>query len=216
MFCSNCGSQLPDGANACPSCGTVTNNAPVANKKSPLKAPGKGAKSYAAIFTALLVFPSTLCIALDLSFDKYDYWFGYVVGALLCVWVCAVLPVLKITPPAVTALACFTVIVGYVFFIANKTGHFVWLYKLLLPMFILSAAFIAIDVALIGDKVKGLHIFSLLSGEACLWIIALEATLDNLAKGTVELGWSLIISCAFISVIAVFEAFSYVGRLNKK
>lgn len=25
-FCSNCGAQLPEGANACPSCGTLQNN----------------------------------------------------------------------------------------------------------------------------------------------------------------------------------------------
>lgn len=218
MYCSNCGTQMPDGASVCPSCGAGSNTAPAQPQKKVggLKAPGNGAKSYAAIFTALLVFPSTLCVAIDLSFDKYDYWFGYVVGALLCVWVCAVLPVLRITPPLVTSLVCFTVIVGYIFFIANKTGHFTWLYKLLLPMFILSAAFIAMDVALIGNKIKGLHILSLISGQACLWLIALEATLDNLTFGEVDLGWSLIIACAFVSIIAVFEAFSYVGRLNKK
>lgn len=215
MFCPNCGKELPEGATVCPSCGAGS-AAPAPEKKSLIKAPGKAAKSYAAIFTALLVFPSTLCVAIDLSFDKYDYWCGYVVGALLVVWVCAVLPVMRITPPAVTALICFTAIVGYVFFIFNKTGHMVWLYKMALPMFILSAAFIALDVALLGSKVKGLHIFSLLSGEACVWLIALEATLDNLARGEVKLGWSLIISCAFVSVIAVFEAFSYVGRINKK
>ena len=84
-------------------------------------------------------------------------------------------------------------------------------------MFILTAAFIAADVSLIGSKrIKGLHIFSLLSLECAIYLVCLEATLDNAFNGVVDLKWSLILACGFISVVAVLEAFSYIGRLNKK
>ena len=87
----------------------------------------------------------------------------------------------------------------------------------MLPMFILTAAFIAIDVALIGGKkIKGLHVLSLLSLECAIYLVSWEAIIDQLKFGAIDLGWSLILSCGFISVIAVLEAFSYVGRLNKK
>lgn len=219
MYCSKCGKQLPDGTTVCPDCEpvVVTQVQPENKKESFFKAPGKGSKSYAALFTALLVFPATICTAIDIAFDKYDYWFGYVVGALLVTWVIAVLPVLKITPPAVTALICFGSIICYTYYILSKTDWFDWLPEFLLPMFILTAAFIALDVALIGGKkIKGLHVLSLLALECALYLVSWEVIVDNMKFGTIDLGWSLILSCGFISVVAVLEAFSYVGRINKK
>lgn len=223
MYCSKCGRQIPDGASSCPECGAVPqvevqqiNEQPVNGKEPRIKAPGKGSRSYAAIFTALLVFPASICVAVDLVFDRYDYWFGYVLGALIVTWVIAVLPVLRITPPLVTGLICFASIVLYVSYIVGKTGHFMWLSKFMLPMFILTAAFIAMDAALIGRKIKGLHILSFLCAQAMIYIIALEAIIDNASLGAINLRWSLIVACGFISAIAVIEAFSYVGRINRK
>ena len=84
-------------------------------------------------------------------------------------------------------------------------------------MMILTAAFISLDVALIGSKkVKGLHVLSMLALECALYLVSWEVIVDNMKYGTIDLGWSLILSCGFISVVAVFEAFSYVGRINKK
>ncbi len=222
MYCSNCGKQLPDGVTVCSDC----NPAPQvqAEKVEPtkernpfFKAPGKGSKSYAALFTALLVFPATICTAIDIAFDKYDYWFGYVVGALIVTWVIAVLPVLKITSPAITALICFGTIIGYTYFIMSKTEFFNWLPKFLLPIYVLTAAFIALDVALIGGKkITGIRTISLLALECALYLIGWEVVYDNAKFGSIDLGWSLILSCGFISVVAVIEAFSYIGRINKK
>lgn len=218
MYCSNCGKQLPEGTTVCPDCNPVSNQVqPETKKDSFFKAPGKGSKSYAALFTALLVFPATICTAIDIAFDKYDYWFGYVVGALLVTWVISVLPVLKITPPAVTAMICFGSIICYTYYIMSKTQFFDWLPKFLLPMLILTAAFISLDVALIGGKkIKGLHVLSLLALECALYLVSWEVIFDNMKYGTIDLGWSLILSCGFISVVAVLEAFSYVGKINKK
>ena len=124
---------------------------------------------------------------------------------------------LRITPPAVTAMICFGSIICYTYYIMSKTNFFDWLPEFLLPMMILTAAFISLDVALIGGKkIKGLHIFSLLSLECAVYLISWEVILDNLKFGEIDLGWSLILSCGFISVVAVLEAFSYVGRINKK
>ncbi len=219
MYCSKCGKKLPDGTTNCPDCDpiVVTPTPEPQNREPILKAPGKGSKSYAALLTALMVFPASICVAVDVAFDRFDYWFGYVVGALIVTWVIAVLPVLKITPPAVTALICFGAILGYAYFIMSKTEMFMWLPKFALPIFILTAAFIAMDVALIGGKrIKGLHILSLVSLQSALYFVCWEVAWDNFRHGAIDIQWSLILACGFISVVAVLEAFSYIGRINKK
>lgn len=223
MYCSKCGKQLPEGTTVCPACDPQPVEAEVvySPQKQPqqklFNAPGKGAKSYAALFTALLVFPATICIAIDFVFHKHDYWFGYVVGALMVTWVIAVLPALRITKPLVTGIIIFGSIMAYIWYIAQKSGHMEWLSHFMLPMLVLTAAFIALDVSLIGGKkIKGFHIFSLLALEGALYLVCLEATLDNWLKGAIDLRWSVIIACGFVSVIAVMEAFSYVARINKK
>ncbi len=213
MYCSKCGNQIPEETGICPACSPAENS----SGKPFIKAPSKFSKSYAAIFTALLVFPATVCTAIDFAFDRYDYWFGYVVGALAVTWVLSVLPVLRITRPAVTAIICFGSIIAYMFFIVHKTGEHMWLSKFVLPMFILTAALISIDVSVIGaKKIKGLHILSLLSLECAAFLVCLEATLDNWLTGAVDIKWSIILACGFISVVAVLEAFSYIIKINKK
>ncbi len=219
MYCSKCGKQLPEGTTVCPDCSPVE-VAPVEskeNKKYGLKTPGKLSKSYAALFTAFLVFPASICIAIDLSFHKFDYWFGYVVGALIVTWVLAVLPFLRITPPFVTAMICFGAIMCYTFFIIGKIGAIDWVTKVGLPLFILGAAFISIDFALIGGKkINGLHILSVILAECAAYLVALELTFDAMSWGKEGLRWSLIISCGLVSAIAVLEAFNYIGKINKK
>lgn len=229
MYCPNCGSQLNSNG-SCPVCSvnpptpkpepeTVVpqtndvNTQPQEDKKEP----GKFAKSYAALFTALLVFPGSLCAAIDLSFHRYDFWFGYVVGALIVIWVCAVLPVMKITPPPVTAIICLISIFGYTSYIMSKLGDvpFIqWLYAKFLPLSVLAAIFVAIDVAMISSKkFDWMKVFSAISFEAGIYFIALEFTFT---KDLANLHWSPIVACGFISVAAVLLAFSYIWKSNKK
>ena len=214
MYCTKCGSLLTEDGH-CPVCETVpAEPVPATEEKKKLRGPDPGARNYAAILTALLVFPASLCVAIDLSFHRYDFWFGYVIGAIIVVWVCAVLPVLNITPPVITALICFVSIVGYVFFVLMKTGHIEWLFQRALPLFILFAVFVALDVAMVSSKkFDHLAILSAISFEIGVYIIAIEATYT---KSLTNLHWSPILSCGFISVSAVLLAFSYIGRSNKK
>lgn len=225
MFCPNCGSSAPAGAAVCPNCGTALPQPQPAPQPVPQpqpapapqaagkvkRGPTKNAKNFAAIFSALLVFPATVCIAIDLTFHNYDFWFGYVVGALIVTWVVAVLPVLRITPAPVTALICFGAIVCYFVYIATKLGWMARLLDFWMPLLIVTALLLAAAAVLIGGKhVKGLHILSLLSAEVAAWFICLEALLDRRAFGVIDLRWSLILACGFVSFIAVLEAVNYV------
>lgn len=214
MYCQHCGAKLTDDG-LCPNCEAAMPDSAdnQSGKKESRKIPSKGARSYAAILTALLVFPASLSIAIDLSFHRYDFWFGYVVGALFVAWVCLVLPVMDITPAPVTALICFTSICGYIFYIMHKTGHLAWLYQRALPLFILFAVFVAIDVAMISaKKFKVTSIFSVISFEIGIYLIAVEL----FSGKTLEtLHWSPILASGFFSVAAVLFAFSYIWKINK-
>ena len=208
MFCPKCGKPLTDDG-ICPACNTVTAEPYI---KPAAKKPriAENSKNYAAILTALLVFPASFCVALDLTFHSYDFWFGYVVGAILVIWVCAVLPALRITPAPVTALICFASFMGYISYIFYKAGHIEWLYTRTLPLFILFALFVAADLAMISSKkFNPLAILSAISFEIGVYLVLCEVTYT---RALTNLHWSPIFACAFISVAAVFLAFSYVGR----
>ncbi len=222
MYCQNCGTELPE-SGVCPNCNPSFPQ-PKPEKKQEEKPAEKKQKqpfrlnrqtrSYAAILSALLVFPSSLSIAIDLSFHRYDFWFGYVVGALFVVWVCAVLPVLKVFPAPVNAVICFASVLGYTAYVVNKTGHLEWLLQRALPLFVLFAVFVSLDVMLISSKkANALAILSAISFEIGIYLVAIEATYRMSLK---TLHWSPILACGFVSVGAVFLAFAYIGKANKK
>lgn len=225
MYCPDCGTPIPEGG-VCPKCssaapaGAPAPAAPPADKgKKPVLT--KGSKTYSALLTAALVFPASICTAIDLSFHRYDFWFGYVVGALLVVWVCLVLPSLKLFSAPINALISFAAIMGYTSFVIYKTGHLEWLYKRALPLFILFALFVAADVALVSfKKVNWLTVLSAVSFEVGIYLIAIEITYltanaYTFAESFKHLHWSPILAAGFISVAAVFLAFAYVGKINK-
>lgn len=224
MNCYKCGTAIPEGNAFCGSCGAPAPVVPAPGEPKPktkkmgfFKEPGKGAKSYAAIATALMVFPASTCGVIDLMFHRNDGWSLYVIGALLVTWMVSVFPILNITPPPVTALLSFFAIVSYVLFLVGKVGYFERLYQIGIPLMVLMAIFVAIDSALAGaGKLKGLRAVSIVSLEAVVYLIAVEATIDLHLRGELNLRWSLIVACFYVSVIAVAEAVNYVWKINKK
>ncbi len=238
MFCNKCGNAVPEGNSFCGVCGAPVaaqqpnppkytaapsdaykpvEEAPKNGRENFFKAPGRGSKSFAAIMTALMVFPATLCVAIDMVFQRSDGWCLYVVGALLAAWMVIVYPALNVTPAPVTALISFFSVIGYIFFVIGRLGYLEAIYKTALPLMILAAVFIALDSSLIGaGKLKGMHAFSFISLQCAVYLVAIEATIDNLKRGEIDLRWSLIFGCFFVSAIALFEAVNYVIKINKK
>ncbi len=221
MFCPYCNQVIPDDSKFCSRCGSVISydeKTESNNKKLKFfKGPSDGGKSYAAIMTALMVFPATLSVALDMIFHYSDGWCSYVVATLIAAWVVTVFPALRITPAPVTALICLFSMLAYLAFLVGKRIEAAWFYEVGLPLFIVAAIFISVDSALIGSgKVKGLHFMSLLSVEVSLFLVASEFVVDNFKFGEVTLGWSAILSCFCISAVALYEAVSYSLNLLKK
>jgi len=188
-----------------------------AKKKYGLGQSSKTAKSYAAIFTALLVFPAMICTVVNLLSGNPKFWAGYVLGALAVAWVFLVLPVMRITPPTVTAIICFVALSSYLLYIAKGAGLTGWYYSYAVPISLLICAMVCITSALVSRGIaKGIHIPALLSAETAVFLICLEIIFDTNMLGTVNLRWSLIAMCIFVSFAVICEAVAYVIKLNKK
>ena len=78
-------------------------------------------------------------------------------------------------------------------------------------------AMVALTTGLISKKIaNGIHIPALLSAEAAVFLIFLEALYDFNQLGRLNLRWSLITMCVFVSISVICEAVAYVVRLNSK
>ncbi len=96
MYCINCGVKLHDGLDSCPLCNTKV---PVAVEKSeplypkkPEFNPTQSAFWSQMILTFLFVLPILITLLCDCNINSEVTWSGYVVGALLMVYLIFVLP----------------------------------------------------------------------------------------------------------------------------
>lgn len=218
MNCYNCGAYLDPAATVCPNCGAATNNPPQTPQAPPSKA-SKFGRSYAAIASALMVFPTLICLVLDYigKVKPGMDWSFYVVGVIMLSWMACVLPALKPKHPALTASICAGVLALYLIFLAYISGKNTVFMQYFLPIGIMIIVSSVVLMLLISYKViKGEHIFSAIFGELGLLCVGFEILFDMRKNGTVELRWSLILLAAAISAVAITEALSYAGRINRK
>lgn len=222
MFCTKCGAVVDGKTGVCPKCGACEREdskkkAGVQKPKAHLGKATKSAKSYAVIFSALMVFPAMICTVVNILNPGNGFWAGYVLGAIAVAWVFLVLPVLRITPAPVTAGICFVTVALYLLYIAKMQGLITWYYSYAVPICLVICAMVALTSSLISRKIAtGVHIPALLSFETAVFLIFIEALYDYNTIGHIELRWSLITMCVFVSITVVCEAVAYVIRLNSK
>ena len=225
MNCPRCGKEITPETKVCPSCGLIFNdvsNNNNINNNAPKKgflgvnAPNKGAKSFAAIFTAILFCPALFCSVLDYVLFPNVNWSGYVVGALAVIWCFFVLPVLKIMPTALNVLVCFMSMTLYGLYIAKALGIIGAYVTYAIPICIVICILFTITCALIkSGKAKGLHIPALLLTETSVFLISVETICEYQAMGTVKLGWSLIWMAILVSLAVICEAVAYASNGKK-
>ena len=226
MFCSNCGAALDPAAAACPNCG-----APVSGSAQPSPPPAdqnggslpakvnKFGRSYAALASAFMVFPTLICLVLDYigKVKPGMDWSFYVLGVIMLIWMACVLPALKPKRPALTACICAGILSLYLIFLTYISGKNQLFMDYFLPIGIMILVSSVVLMLLIAYKViKGEHILSAIVGEMGLLSIGFEILFDLRKRGAIELRWSLVAVAVAVSAIAVLEALSYTGRLNRK
>lgn len=222
MFCTKCGAVVDEKTGVCPNCGACERaeekaEKPDAKKKLHLGKATKTAKSYAVIFSAFMVFPAMICTVVNILNPGDKFWAGYVLGAIAVAWVFLVLPVLRVTPAPVTAGICFVVLALYLLYIAKMQGVISWYYSYAVPICAVICGMVALTTGLISKKIAtGIHIPALLSAEVGAFLIFIEILCDLNARGHIELRWSLITMCVFVSISVICEAVAYVVRLNSK
>ena len=137
-------------------------------------------------------------------------------GAIAVAWVFLVLPVLRITPPTVTAVICFVTLSLYLLYIAKMMGIIDWYYSYAVPLCLVVCALVAVTSVLVSKGIaKGVHLPALISAEITVFLICVEVIFDTNMFGAVDLKWSLITMCAFVSFSVLCEAVAYVVKLNK-
>ena len=240
MYCNNCGKKVADGVSVCPECNTqlpsnfVSASAPVQKEK---KSASPKAKGYAAIISALLAFPMLICLMMDylgapplvhkildifgieaelLEQGNMD-WSLYLLGFVMCIWMAAVLPVLKPKYPVATACGCLAVISLYMLLLGYINDGAEWYREWVLPIFLMITLSSALMSILISYKIiKGNHIATAIGVQIALLTVGFEILSDTNIFSEVNLRFSLISAVSIIGAVIIYEAINYTVKINKK
>jgi hypothetical protein len=217
MYCIKCGVKLADSEKVCPLCKTRVYHPDFPQKEDVYtypknKYPKKEKRSLGLpIFaTALALFPIIITLACDLRFNSAVTWSGYVVGAVLLIYVMLILPSWFSSPNPVIFVPCsFAAAALYLFYICSVTGGN-WFFPFALPVTTFIAVIITATVTLTRYIKKGrLYIFGGAAAALGLFMPLLEYLITVSFGGESMLGWSfypmaaLILIGAFLIFLAI-------------
>lgn len=185
MYCANCGVKLGEAEQVCPLCATPAFHPaiprPAGEKQYPRDVyPPQPERPLAAqiVSTALFLLPMLITLLCDWQISGRVTWSGYVVGALLVVYLGMVLPFWFSKPqPMIFLPLWFAGVAAYLCYIAASTGGD-WFVPFALPLTgVLGLLFTAL-VALLRRFPKGRLLicggaFAMLGGYLTLleWLI---------------------------------------------
>lgn len=129
MYCAKCGVALAATETGCPLCGTAAHpdllRQPEASLYPKESLPSVRVNPFGMLLllTVLFLIPGLVCFLCDLPFTGQLTWSGYVIGALLCLYVIAVLPLWFRHPNPVIFVPCgFGAVSLYLLYISFTTG----------------------------------------------------------------------------------------------
>lgn len=140
MYCANCGVKLADTEKECPLCGTRIHPdlhrppEPPMYPRQQYPAVQVSTRGVMIILTTLFLLPAVICLQCDLLVSGKLSWSGYVICALMTVYVCMVLPGWFRKPNPVIFVPCgFAAVAGLLLYISASTGGG-WFFSFAFPV----------------------------------------------------------------------------------
>lgn len=211
MYCINCGIELSDGQKICPICQTRVYHPDLKKTDALPTYPRKAFKSEEINIRGLLfvvsllhLIPIIFALILDLNLNGRIDWFGYVVGSVTLLYVCAVLPLWFKRPNPVVFIPCDFLVLAVFLWNINLKLEGEWFWTFALPITAAVGALATGIIALLKYVKRGhLYIFGgsfILSG-VLVTVIELLMHLTFEVKHT-GLAWSLY-PTVFLAVIGI-------------
>ena len=141
MYCVQCGVKLADTEKICPLCQTVCFHPdfvrPVGEELYPQRQypqPQVRPIAVPVVLTVLTLIPVLIVLLCDLQIHRTLTWSGYSIGALIAVYVAAILPLWFRKPNPVIFVPCaFAALAGYLLYIDSSAGSG-WFLPFALPV----------------------------------------------------------------------------------
>ena len=219
-YCVNCGVELAETERSCPLCDT-----PVVNPVSPWKEPET--KPYpermdtvmkkidykfgVRLASLLLILPAAVTVLCNFAVNHSLSWSLYVVGALACLFVYVLLPLLyKRQRPYLYLVSNAAASAIYVALIAWLNDGFKWYFELAVPIMALTFAATMI-MAFIYRKRTVAPLHKAASTSLCIGVltVGIETAIDLFVFEVAVFHWSLyvlIVGAVFAAAFALLQS----------
>lgn len=224
MYCINCGVKLADTEKRCPLCGTVPFHPemirPETERLYPnnsYPAPQVSPRGVLGAVSILFLIPLLITLLCDLQMNGAVTWSGFVVGALLAVYVMVVLPFWFRKPNPVIFVPCGFVAAGlYLLYIDLATGG-AWFLSFAFPVVGFLGLVVTVIVTLTRYLRRGrLYIFGGAAVALGLFMPLMEFLLNLTFHFERFIGWSAypLIALVLVGGMLLFLAVCRPAREN--
>jgi len=199
-YCIKCGVELADSEPKCPLCGTVVYHPDIkrAEGKKPYPPYHNNAEEtinrsgVMFVLSVICLIPIVLTLLCDLSINGSITWAGYAVGALLLVYIVAILPIWFKNPnPVIFSSADFAAVALYLFYIDLVTQGG-WFFSFAFPV-VGGIALIVVTVITLMRYVRRGYLYMFGGGliASGFFVVLLESLINNTFHMQDKLVWSI-------------------------
>lgn len=211
-YCVNCGVQLDPALERCPLCQAVVQNPlqpydPRTPKPYPVRSPEQNLqldrRYLLGLISMALLFPSVICLIVDLLFGGKISWSLYPIGALFLFWVATAVPIMvkKHRLYVTIAIDGFS-LMGYLLLVETLSPAAGWFMPVVLPVLLLAILMtLGVAASIRQQLLKGLAIPATILVLIALLSLAVELLVSSQMFLMLQVTWSpfVMLPCGFIA-----------------